>query len=84
MGIERILSSPGRIRVLKIILKYGQINVTRLAREASLHHRLVSKYIDEMREEGIVSVYKVGRIRIVELNVDNPQVALLRELLLDG
>lgn len=82
MGIERILSSPGRLRVLKIILKYGQINITRLAREASIHHHLASKYVSELESEGIVSIRRIGRLRIVEVNIENPKVALLRELLL--
>jgi DNA-binding MarR family transcriptional regulator len=81
MGLDRILSSPGRIRVLRVILSYGQINITRLAREASIHHQLASKYVEELVEEGIVVVRRIGRLRIIEVRHDNPKIALLRELL---
>jgi len=83
MGVERILSSPGRIRVLRVILKYGQINITRLAREASIHHQLAVKYVDELASEGIVEVRRIGRLRIVEVKHDNPKITLLRELLVE-
>ena len=81
MRLERILGSPGRIKLLKIILKHGQINITRLTRESGLHHRLVARYLNDLEEEGVVTVRRVGRLRIIEANLHKPEVALLRDLL---
>jgi DNA-binding transcriptional ArsR family regulator len=81
LRLERILGSPGRIRLLKTILSYGQINITRLTRETGLHYRLVSKYLADLEEEGIVTIRRVGRLKIVEANLYKPEVALLRDLL---
>ncbi len=81
MDLERLLRSPGRVRVLKLILKYGQINITRLARESGLHHRLVSRYVGELEEEGVVTIRRIGRLRIIEANLYKPEVALLRDLM---
>lgn len=81
MRLERILGSPGRIRLLKTILSYGQINITRLTRETGLHYRLVSKYLTDLEEEGVITIRRVGRLRIVEANLYKPEVVLLRDLL---
>lgn len=67
--------------MLKVILQHGQINITRLARETGLHHRLVSRYISEFEEEGIVTVRRIGRLRIIEANLYKPEVSLLRDLI---
>jgi len=81
LRLERILGSPGRIRLLKTILSYGQINITRLTRETGLHYRLVSKYLTDLEEEGVITIRRVGRLRIVEANLYKPEVVLLRDLL---
>jgi len=81
LDIEKLLRSPGRIRVLRVILERGQINVSRLARETGLHHRIVSKYIEEFRSMGIVDERRYGRLRVIEANLLDPKVAALRRIL---
>ena len=81
MGIENVLSSKGRIRVLKTLFKYGAVNINTLIRETGLTHRLVSKYVEELRNEGLVTERRFGRFRIVELDYSNPKVSILKMLL---
>ncbi|MEB3756611.1 MAG: ArsR family transcriptional regulator [Desulfurococcales archaeon] len=81
MGIENVLSSKGRIRVIKILLKYGATNINTLIRESGLTHKLVTKYISELKEENLIVERRYGRLRVVEINYQNPKVSMLKMLL---
>jgi len=81
MGIENVLSSKGRIRIVKILLKYGATNINTLIRESGLTHKLVAKYISELKEENLVVERRYGRLRVVEINYQNPKVSMLKMLL---
>ncbi|MDT7866494.1 MAG: ArsR family transcriptional regulator [Desulfurococcales archaeon] len=81
MELERLLSSKGRIRVLRILLREGQVNISRLIRETGLHHRLVVKHLEELKRMGLVEERRYGRLRIYEANLQDPRVSALRELL---
>lgn len=81
MDLEQLLRSRGRVRVLKVVLERGQINISRLARETGLHHRIVSKYIEEFKSMGIVSEKRYGRLRVIEANLLDPRIGALRRLL---
>lgn len=81
MDIEQLLRSRGRVRVLKVVLERGQINISRLARETGLHHRIVSKYIEEFKSMGIVSERRYGRLRVIEANLLDSRIGALRRLL---
>jgi len=81
MNIEKLLRSPGRLRVLKYILEKGQVNITKVIRDTGLPHKLVSKYVKEFEEEGIVSERRYGRLRIIEANLLDPKVSALKYLI---
>ncbi|MCC6044370.1 MAG: ArsR/SmtB family transcription factor [Acidilobaceae archaeon] len=81
MELERLLSSKGRVRVLRILLREGQVNISRLIRETGLHHRLVVKHLEELKRMGLVEERRYGRLRIYEANLQDPRVSALRELL---
>jgi len=81
MGLEELLSSKGRVRVLKVLLRDGQANISRLIRETGLHHRLVVKHLEELKRMGLVEERRYGRLRIYEINLRDPRVSALRDLL---
>jgi len=81
MSLEELLSSKGRVRILRILLEEGQVNVTRLVRVTGLHHRLVVKHLEELKRMGLVEERRYGRLRVYEVNFKDPRVSALRELL---
>jgi len=81
MELEELLSSKGRVRVLKVLLRDGQANISRLIRETGLHHRLVVKHLEELKRIGLVEERRYGRLRIYEINLRDPRVSALRDLL---
>ena len=81
--IEDILSSKGRLRLLKALLKREATNINTLIKDTGLPHRLVSKYVKDLVEAGIVLERRYERLRIIEIDYTNPKTLLLKELLLE-
>ena len=74
MSLEEILGSPGRVRILRVLAEYNEINITRLVRETGMHYRLVNHHIEVLKRHGVVVEKRFGRARIIILNRDNPIV----------
>jgi len=82
-GIEEILSSKGRLKLLKTLLMREAANINTLIRDTGLPHRLVDKYIKDLVQAGLAVERRYERLRIVEIDYTNPKTLLLKELLLD-
>ncbi len=81
MDLERVLGSRGRVRILRILARAGGLNVTRLAREAGLSYETTVGHVRLLAEEGVVRERRLGRVRIVELATDRPEVRRIVSLL---
>lgn len=81
MDIEEIFGSRGRIKILKIILKEEEVNITRLVKLSGLHYNLVKRHVEYLSSLGIIKVKNIGRIKIVEANFEDPRVVALRDLI---
>ncbi|MCD6084746.1 MAG: winged helix-turn-helix transcriptional regulator [Desulfurococcales archaeon] len=81
IGIEEIFSSKGRVKILKLIIEYGEINITQLIKEAGLNHKVVSKHLEYLKNAGLVEEVKFNRMRIYRPNWINPKVRYIEELL---
>ncbi|AEM39790.1 regulatory protein ArsR [Pyrolobus fumarii 1A] len=80
MSLEEILGSPGRIRILRVLLNHGEVNITRLVRETGMHYRLVNRHLEVLKKHGVIVEKRYGRARIITLNRDNPLTRLLAEI----
>ncbi len=81
MDVEELFCKGGRIRVLKLLLEKGSMNITRLARETGLHHKVVVKHIEYLKQLGLVEERRFGKLRLVEVNFNDPRAVALREIL---
>ena len=79
--MEGVLGSKGKIKILRLLMREGEVNITRIVRETGLRHSLVEKHLEELASMGIVVEKRIGRLRLFSLNLGNPRVALLLELL---
>ncbi|MCE4603409.1 MAG: helix-turn-helix domain-containing protein [Aeropyrum sp.] len=80
-GLEDIITSKGKVKILKILVKDGQANITRLVRETGMHHKLVSKHIEDLKRMGLVGEKRYGRIRFIYLEYGDPRVRVIREII---
>lgn len=81
MKIEELITSKGKIKILKILLKNGQTNISRIVRETGLNHKRVEKHLEELKKANIVIERRYGKLRVYEANLDNPQTIKLKKIL---
>lgn len=79
--IEEALGSRGRIRILRVLARKGQVNMSRLARESGLSYESTRSHVDRLRELGLVDVRRVGRVVLIRIS-DHPLSVMLRDVLL--
>ena len=78
--IEQSLSSRGRIRLLYLLAKFEMLNITSLAREAHLSFEVTRRHLSSLLKLGLVEEYKLGRIRVFQLNKRHPMTKKLLAL----
>ena len=81
MSIENVLSSKGRVKILKILAEIGELNISEIARRAKLNYTTTNQHLQILETSGIVRHKNFGRIRIFRFNNDNPRAKSIKELI---
>ena len=81
MAIEEILSSKGRVKILKILSEIGELNISEIARRAGLNYATTNRHLGVLEEQGLVRHKRFGRIRIFRFNEENRRAELVRQLM---
>lgn len=81
MRVEDVLSSRGRVKILKVLCSLGEANVTRIVRETGLNHKSVVNHLEKLVELGLVTKRIVGRCKMYSVNLSNPKVLALRDVI---
>lgn len=81
MAIENVLSSKGRVKILKILAEIGELNISEIARRAKLNYTTTNQHLQVLETSGIVRHKNFGRIRIFRFNNDNPRAKSIKELI---
>ncbi len=79
--LAEILGSKGKIKILKLLVREGEANITKIVRETGLRHSLVEKHLEDLIRLGIVVEKRIGRLRIFSLNLQNPRTQSIVELI---
>ncbi|NVM04239.1 MAG: winged helix-turn-helix transcriptional regulator [Candidatus Helarchaeota archaeon] len=78
--IEDIFSSRGRIKVLMILAKEGELNISEIAKRANLNHGSCSNHLKFLANENILQEKVFGRIRIYRFRIENVKIRALKNL----
>lgn len=62
-------------------MKEGQINISRLVKLTGLHHDVVVKNMKDLKKLGIVEEKRYGRLRIYMVDLRNPKISGLYEII---
>jgi predicted transcriptional regulator len=65
--LEEILSSKGRIKIIKILLNNCELSISEIVRLTRLNHNSVEHHLDSLKHIGLVSEKNFGRIRIYSI-----------------
>ena len=81
MRLKQIIASSCRQRMLLALAKVRKTHVTQLVRMINSTYNQVNRNLVVLENEKIVKTERLGYLRIVELNVENPKtLALLKAL----
>ena len=81
VDLERVFGNPGRIKVLRFLLEEGYSNITRIVRETGLPYKSVVRHLRVLQDEGLVVERRYGRLRVFEVDLSNPRIGAIRDLI---
>jgi DNA-binding transcriptional ArsR family regulator len=81
MAIEDVLSSKGRVRILRILAEIGELNISDIARRAGLNYATTNQHLKALEDAGLVQHKKFGRIRIFRFNEENLRAKTVKKLI---
>ena len=67
MNIEDVFCSKTRVRVLKLLCKYGQMNTSDLARKLRVNYKLTLEHLELLEGEDIIQHRVSGRMKFFRL-----------------
>lgn len=67
IDLEDLLSSKLRIKILKKLARYGELNISALVKETASNHAEIIKSIAFLKENELIEEKFFGRIRIFRL-----------------
>ena len=79
-SIEEVLSSKGRIMILKILAEMEELNISAIARVANLNHSTASQHLNFLTKAGLVQEKRFGRIKIFRFCSENLKARSLKKL----
>ena len=79
MEVEQVLSSRGRVKMLKVLMEAGELNISELVRRAGLNHSAASAHIEALKQAGLLEEKQFGRIRILKARLEDPRVQALKK-----
>ena len=81
-AIEDVLSSRGRVRILKLLAKCNELNISAIAKETNLNHGLVKEHLKFLTEAGLIKEKRFGRILIYQYQNNDIIANALKKLFL--
>ncbi|WXG45763.1 MAG: winged helix-turn-helix domain-containing protein [Candidatus Atabeyarchaeum deiterrae] len=79
--VEEILSSRGRIRIIKMLLKNDELCISEIVRLTRLNHNSVVQHLDLLKHAGFVYEKKFGRIRIYSIRNESLIVKAMKSFI---
>lgn len=81
MNIEYVLSSRLRIKILKLLVQMGELNVSSIATRLKINYQAANKHLKILEDEGILVHKLFGRTRLYRLNENSPKAKALQSLI---
>jgi DNA-binding transcriptional ArsR family regulator len=81
MELEDVFSSKTRMKILKLIAKSGQLNVSNIARRINTNYTVTAEHLRVLEAEGILQKHAYGRIRMYRFNEDSEKAKAVADLI---
>jgi DNA-binding transcriptional ArsR family regulator len=83
LEVEQVFSSYGRVKVMSVIMKSDELNISEITRRSGISHSSVGLHLDFLVKAGLLTEKRFNRIRIFRVNHSNPYAAMLERFLSD-
>lgn len=81
MSIEDVFSSRGRVKIMRILVEIGELNISEIARRAGLNYATTNQHLEALENYGLIQHKKFGRIRIFRFNEANSRANLIKKMM---
>jgi DNA-binding transcriptional ArsR family regulator len=81
MEIEEVFSSKPRMKILKLIARLGELNVSDIARRIGVNFTTTSRHLKVLEDEGVLQQRVYGRIRMYRFNQASPKAKAVQHLI---
>jgi len=81
MDVEDVFSSRLRIKILKILMQVGELNVSEIARRLGVNYNTTSKHLNVLEDADILRHKVFGRIRLYRLNEHSLKANAIRNIM---
>lgn len=80
MNVEDVFSSKLRMKILRILVRFGELNGSEIARKLGVNYVTTAKHLQALENEGILAHKAFGRIRLYRLNENSPRAKAVQVL----
>jgi len=81
MNVEDVFSSRLRMKIFKILMQVGELNVSEITRRLHVNYKTTDKHLKVLEDEGMVKHKVFGRIRLYRLNESSPKAKAVENLI---
>lgn len=81
MNIEDVFSSRLRMKILRILVHVGELNVSEIARRLNVNYVTTSEHLKILEDEGILLHKMFGRIRLYRINEHSPKAKAVQNII---
>ncbi|MHA1238224.1 MAG: ArsR/SmtB family transcription factor [Candidatus Odinarchaeia archaeon] len=81
ISIEEFFSSKGKVKIMKILVEEGELNISEITRRAGLNHKTTMQHLQFLKSTGLVQEKIFGRIKIYRLKEENFKAKVLKRFL---
>ena len=81
LELEDVFSSKPRMKILKLVARLGELNVSDVARRIGVNFTTTSRHLRVLEEEGILQQRTYGRIRMYRFNQASAKAKAVQDLI---
>ena len=79
--LEEIFSSRGRTKIIKILVKYGELNISKIIEKTNSNHEYADIHLKALTDAKILQEKRYGRIRIFRLRDEDIRVRAIKHMI---
>jgi len=80
-NIEDLLGSKARIKILKVLALYNELNISLIISKTKLNHSIAVKHLNLLESFNLIQEKNFGRIKIYRYKIENIKARSLKKFI---